>query len=471
MLSSRIKWTWRTGFIVALFGSQTVKAIELDLRYAFTEEQRVVVNANEPVKPDKEQKTKLSTKKGKLNLVVGATYIALEDDERTSFYDLAAKKIYHRSKNQKTWTVQSLFSDVYFRVAEFQNREKLSGALRAAGVSNPITHGMDDTFELETLFGLRFPNARSEPVKDLQAIKLKNGLRFVRGEELASCRFSSTEIPVSLRPMFSRALVHLYRTHPEIRQQIVANGKLPQQLSTCWYNMGTSGKTVWELESVKLVEKGTHQAPVQNERIPDGASAVLISRMKAALAPAKGESAPTLESVAKACDQAIAEGRPLDGLLGFFELAFQSGENVSPEIRLRRDTFARDERCQQYIASCDQSTQEACEKAVSLIRGIDRTGLKKDHILDVQLADSLSTLGKLDEAEKLFLNILERNPRLTGVWNDLGDVYVNRYEMPIGWACWDLARQISPSHPMMAQRTNLEKRLMDDFPDFFLPRE
>lgn len=40
--------------------------------------------------------------------------------------------------------------------------------------------------------------------------------------------------------------------------------------------------------------------------------------------------------------------------------------------------------------------------------------------------------------------------------------------MSKAWACWDVARQMAPRHPMLAEITRNEARMENDFPDFFL---
>jgi tetratricopeptide (TPR) repeat protein len=180
---------------------------------------------------------------------------------------------------------------------------------------------------------------------------------------------------------------------------------------------------------------------------------------------------PTMKSAVEFADKMAASDHPLDGLLGLFEIMFQSGDNIIGEIRRLRSKIENDQQCKSFFAAMNQSSQAACKQSAELLRKFDRTGLTKDYVIDIHLADALSSLGQGAEAERIFMSVLRRNPFLAGVWNDLGQLYHHEYEMNKAWLCWDVARRLAPNHPMLANITRNELRMENDFPEFFLTQK
>ncbi len=64
--------------------------------------------------------------------------------------------------------------------------------------------------------------------------------------------------------------------------------------------------------------------------------------------------------------------------------------------------------------------------------------------------------------------MLNSNPDITGVYKDRGGVFYAKYRMDDAWTCWDVARKICPSHPILKDVLEHEKRLEKTHPDFFL---
>jgi hypothetical protein len=63
--------------------------------------------------------------------------------------------------------------------------------------------------------------------------------------------------------------------------------------------------------------------------------------------------------------------------------------------------------------------------------------------------------------------VLSRQPLLTGVWKDLGELYLGGYDAQRAWICWDAARRLAPMHPLLKDVGAREEKLLADYPDFF----
>jgi hypothetical protein len=459
-------------------------AVELHLTYEQTEETETVMQpaaeALGAAKPDGateakggKAEPKHERKTAQIVFVIGERYLVVRQNGSALEYDFDAKRVLGREKADLPWTGSSLFSVIGFQVAEYQNRVMLGGLLSSVGLKDQeMLRGMGDTFELETLFGLRMPDERSKQVEGLTRMegkgKRKSWMYTHGGAEVVFFEPSTHMVPAELRDVYTRWFVYCMHLHPEIRRQIVEVGMVPARLRTNWCNTGMKGRTEVVLKSAE-VRKGNSEAPASVLAVADGASGMLHEVLAASRDPKRWEQRATKESVAKAADEAIADGRALDGVLTLMEFYLQSGVNVTTELARHRQAIGADARCKQFFAAMQQGDKAACERSVEALRVMDRQGLTKAHVLDIHLANALTSLGKTDDAEKLFFSVLQANPLIAGVWHDLGQLYHGGYEMPMAWLCWDNARRLYPEHPMLAGITNLERRLEQDFPEFFLP--
>mgnify|MGYP001819303580 CR=1 FL=1 len=71
------------------------------------------------------------------------------------------------------------------------------------------------------------------------------------------------------------------------------------------------------------------------------------------------------------------------------------------------------------------------------------------------------------DAQRRFLSVLAENPRIAGVWHDLGRTYYASFKMEEAWQCWDAGRRACPHHPMLQQHNDQVQQLRQEYPDFF----
>jgi len=56
---------------------------------------------------------------------------------------------------------------------------------------------------------------------------------------------------------------------------------------------------------------------------------------------------------------------------------------------------------------------------------------------------------------------------ITGAYHDLGMMYIADYKTATGWQSFRLAHRICPSHPLMMEISEMERKLESDFQEFF----
>ena len=63
--------------------------------------------------------------------------------------------------------------------------------------------------------------------------------------------------------------------------------------------------------------------------------------------------------------------------------------------------------------------------------------------------------------------MLRANPYHAGALHDLGMLYLRSYDHSKAWLCWDAARRLYPSHPLMSDVIRIEQEVLKNQPDFF----
>lgn len=452
-----------------LIAAASCLGLEARIVYGLTEEGVTMMQPKGQTSLTAGSASPKSRKEDQLTVILGDAYFEEERADGSVKYDFRSRRILSREPRKGNWTSYPLFSDLGFRLMEYQNRVMLGRALAAGGVKESSIASMGDTFELETLFSLRFPNNRSKPVDGLTRKVLADGTwSFLRNaDEVVGFKASAYKVPAQLRATYEKWLIYRSRIHPQIRQKIVEAGAYPLLLRTHWHNTGETGVTTLLMQDSGRIEGSPHMPDPTLDALPS-AEGELLKALLSSRDPKVRAERRTLDAAVRLADEAVARGRPLDGLLGLLEIQFQGGGDTAPALQRFHTQFSQDQECTRFISSLGQSSSTECEEGLRTLREIDRKGLTKDYILDVHIGDQLSNLGRSKEAETEFLSVLQRNPLLAGPWNDLGQLYFRRYDMPKAWLCWDAGRGVCPSHPMLDGVTKLEGRMQSDFPEFFM---
>lgn len=445
---------------LALFPLSLVRADEWILTYAVTEEQRI-----ESPKGDAPPRTE--TRAYTQTVALGERYLVVQDDRQKLVRDFAQRRFVVLNLARNTYHDWSLFGLVDFFEAELVNRHTLGVGMRAAKVESAAM--MFDRFDSESAMRIKSRTAPADsPPPVIETVKVGQGIEFKhRGQTAVRFVAAGTPLPPNLRHRFVNYLAYGCSIHPDIRDALAATAAIPQELTFTWRQVNSETTATHRLVSAKaaksdstVLPEGAKPALPESDPVTDALIAVQAAERGGAKRPSQRDAIAFAES-------ALADGRPLDGLLALLEHGLQSGEQLTDELRRHRAKFDRDAACQTYLKAFDQSSRAAAERSLAANETLDRRSLRRAYMLELQRANHLDRLGRPREAMQGYLEVIRANPFHAGALHDLGMLLARGFDHPKAWTCWDLARRLYPAHPMLRDIAAREQQLLARNPDFF----
>lgn len=165
----------------------------------------------------------------------------------------------------------------------------------------------------------------------------------------------------------------------------------------------------------------------------------------------------------------IRQGDVLRGLVTFMEITLETTFPLPADLAAATNR-SEDPEVKAFLALLAPVTSEAhardALRAFAQIKG--RLG-EHAYILNVFEAPIRLALKEDDAAAALLLEVVQRNPRFTGAFKDLGDVFLRQTpsDPHRAWLCWQRARAIDESLSMLRDITAFERNLERDAPHYF----
>jgi tetratricopeptide (TPR) repeat protein len=446
-------------FALFALSAASLAATETIVTFAVTEE-RVISSPDGKTPPRNESRHYTQT------VALGADSLAVQDDRQKTVYDFAQRRLLILESGPVTYNDLSLYHIPSFLEYELSHRNAMGAGMRAAKIEN-----MGDLFSrFANETALRVESHRAPPDSPAPVIETNRQAEVLEFRHAGAvvARFIPADSALSAgeRHRFVNYLAYTCNLHPQIRRAIADTGAIPRELVFKWDSVNTQTTTTLKLVSCA-------PAGVDSSILPAGARpaghpgdpfyAILSDVERTARDPVR----PGREAVIRFADEAVGAKRPLDAIMALLEFGLQSGEQLTDDMRRHREIFNRDPACQAYLGAFGQADKTTVEKNLAVNAAIDRRGLAKAHMLDLQRANLLEQTGQPREAVELYFKVLEANPYHAGALHDLGLLYARGFEPAKAWLCWDAARRLYPAHPMMQDITRIEQDLVRNEPDFF----
>lgn len=349
-------------------------------------------------------------------------------------------------RSDGTYTDRSLSASVLFRAMEFSNREYLLRALNAGGV--------DPSHHMKT--GLSRHNLAQGP--GTQAELRWSGLAAeVDGERAyARSREAWPEPPWAVA-RFSRLIRREYGGHPEIFQRLAEQGEIPRSL-TLRFRDPVGQVTEHEIRVVDCAIVPAEPAPSiagLRWRLDADEGDALWAGLAAARAGGPANEADLLRTKEQLRPHLDAE-RWVPVALGIFEATWLHAAVPEGMLHALSGLQQSDPDVGRLVATIQPREADAVQGQVAELETFRALAADKAHVIDILRASLLRQIGQNGDAEAGYRAALAVNQRLAGPYHDLGFVYMQRYACEDAFRCWDVARWLSPDHPIHSDVAELE---------------
>lgn len=445
--------------LLFLISCLTARAEEWALTFAVTENK--IIQSPKGDTPPRHENRSYTQK-----ILVGPARLTVEDDRRKIVYDFARRSMLAIDPAPNTYNEWSLYGLPSFFEHELSNRNAIGAAFHAAKIQQAAVSFL--RYDNETALRVESrPAPHNLPAPIIETVKLEGVIEF-RHEDATVVRFVPADkpLPADLHHRFVNYLAYSCSIHPQIRQALAETKMIPQELTFTSRNAGTTTTTALQLISSMSVS-ADHVVLPAGAKPAEHTNELFFEILAAIESTARNPARPSPADTITLANQAVARDQPLDGMLALLEFGLQSGEQLTVEMRRHRKTFDRDPACQTYIKAYRQTDKETAEKSLIINASINRQGLTKAHMLDLQRANLLERTGHPREAIEHYFTVLRANPYHAGALHDLGMLYLRSYDHSKAWLCWDAARRLYPNHPMMSDVIRIEQEVLKNQPDFF----
>lgn len=399
-----------------------------------------------------------------ITLADSVVYVSRKQQRRV--YDFAKEKIYFLNTQAKNYDEAPLFAEIDFRRMEFFNRMGLKNMLNREQIENQV----GSRFELESLFGIS--SSGSEKPTQLIEYNKENVLQYsMRSQPVASFVFSKIPLDAQTRS-FSKYLLYETQLHPSIAQALIRQNKVPERMEFAFNNSGKRYKAIYLLEEYKnqtlISEFGHHYYLYAYE-----ANNELKTRINQVYGFVHSNEAafPRRETVVAKFDQALGKKKYVESFLILTESNLASNENYDSEFARLKELASKDQTFQGFLNALFPPENQ--DELVAKIAYLEKTRKRlrrypETYLIDAFIASYYSGAGENEKALNLFGKVITRNPYITSLYIDIGNIYLEQYNTRMAWKCYEIAQYLSPSHPVNTEVRLRKRYLKENFPQFFM---
>jgi tetratricopeptide (TPR) repeat protein len=293
----------------------------------------------------------------------------------------------------------------------------------------------------------------------------------VAGEFAAGWVPGGLDLPVEFRDIYSLFLTHTLPLHPELKRALVQQAKLPRRLR---YRERLASQ--WRETTLHF----SGFSPARDSLLPDLESSHALASSANPLARAVAEATGLLdggrrpnsaEEFRLQFNELMDRELALEATLVVLEIYLQTGSDTEQAMTRVEPYADLDPQLRLVLDGMDTSTPDTATTSLKNLAKVDRSKLLRKHVYDALAGNALLGMGRYREAEKAYLDALERNPWLTGVYKKLGDLYSASERMPQAWVCYETALKLQDRHPMLKSIIEEAPKLRQRHPEFFLPEK
>ncbi len=426
----------------------------LDQNYVFAEEK--AGNSNTP-------SNKSTTDTLLASLTNSGSFSISSNPQYSVYFDFSDQLIYSYSSDS-IFNINSLFSIVAYRVAEFENRKYLAELLNTAAGSETV---MGNAAELEVIFGVEDSenSVRNEIIK-------KNANDTTSYEYINSvfCKvhYSTHPLAKEYQKSMEHFLVYSMTLHPMVKEDILQTGLIPDYIFVNYSDIGQNislthtlldcGVRVSNNVKTSLNEKALRS--INADEMNGLVDSVFYDRLY------NKYSIPDSNAVYRTADKLCSEGKYLSALLCVFEYVLSTGNESISHIKpivIHQD----DADLSAFIAAMNPArNEEEAFRRVADFNALIAKDLEYAHILNIYAANVISVYDT-EQSIEYFYKALSLSPEITNAWYDLGRTYAGMYDYITAWKCFEIVFRSGTPQSNKSDVQKLKKKLKLQHPEYF----
>ncbi|HTC52397.1 MAG TPA: hypothetical protein VK700_10705 [Steroidobacteraceae bacterium] len=398
-------------------------------------------------------------------------YDYVADQHGLRLHDYQLRRVYSVDPDKHFFN-NSLFAEVWFRVAELENRVALRKSMQAAGLPMDKDPNSQDPFWMESGLGVV---SEKLPRPSVQRSVLDGRTRWEEGgAEVVAVRYDAEPVPEAVRGGLRRFWASFVHIHPLIADDLAATGQVPQEL---WVMAQRPGKDPVVMHWKLTRRQWRAQAPFPLPPHLSAAAAVpawpsvfpdifaLLSREVA------NHAVPPAQDVyVSRAEGAIDRGAGLEALVTVLEMNLARGPAATACMPADPRPFcALVEKAGPLFGNDPRYAIAFARQSPDLSERAQFDSLPNAYLLRLLWATRPPGKGIVREAtERDLLAALNASP-VVNFTKDTGDFYIGAWEPFAAWQVWDLGRLMAGhvSDDLLRQINSLEDQLYVGVPSLF----
>ncbi len=380
------------------------------------------------------------------------------------YHDLEKEMILSFS-NDTLYNAVPLYSVIDYRVAEYNNRFFLKSTLEAEEAGNMF----GDLVNLESIFGIEHPG---DNVRDSIDVKTtKNSAIYSKfGDEIVHVRYSKTEVPKIYLGAFAKYLTYKLEIHPSIQEDIIKTKLVPEYIQFSYKNVGVKSTKTYELVNAEKVNNAPTDIYSKKrfsfQRNAANIGGIIDFMMNYTLFNEVKQADSTLYF--KEAKELSDKGENLSGLLRLLEYLLTTDIQPTQQLREIVSKQKTDPQLASFLRCMSPpQTKMDAELKISILNELIETNVEFGYVMNIFVANYIEQENQNQSVDN-FYKALSKNPYITGVWLDLGKIFVGRYQYDDAWKCYGVMLNLNSNHTLAKEVAGLKANLKKNYPAYFL---
>ena len=386
------------------------------------------------------------------------------NDNYIKIYDFKKDLIIFINHEQKTFKQYPIHSIVSYKQIEKTLRERISQAYKIALGDNKDKNLDDrcfDQFNLDMLFATskdknHYKNLISSKNDEHEIFKLN-------GDKIAEFKLSKFTVSQNNMDMYLKYFLYENMMHPIIISKLLDKGLIFSDLYYKTFPFFDSEETKkYKVLSIDYDKK------LISYTIPENYQEVLsyndrLKDIQLSFASKKNKF-PDYQKCIESAEKEIGTDNIIEGFLIMNKciLTYKMSIEDYKKIYL---PISENPAIKNIIKINDKSL--SYEEAKNIINNLPQLQRDHDYILKIYLANKIKLADTNKSFDYLF-EALRKDPFITGVYHDLGELFLISYDADNAFICWSMAEAISPEFSMNDSIRKYKRKLEHEFPDHFI---